>query len=40
MAEQAVRLLLEQIENPQTPPQTVVLKETLVVRESTAPPRV
>lgn len=39
MAEQAVRLLLERIESPQTPPQTVVLKETLVVRESTAPPK-
>jgi DNA-binding LacI/PurR family transcriptional regulator len=40
MAEHAVRLLLERIEQPQTAAQTVVLKETLVVRESTAPPRV
>jgi len=39
MAEEAVRMLLERIERPQTPPQTIVLKETLVVRESTAPPR-
>jgi DNA-binding LacI/PurR family transcriptional regulator len=39
MAEDAVRLLLERIERPQTPPQTIVLKESLVVRESTASPK-
>lgn len=36
MAEHAVRLLLERIERPQTPPETVVLEESLVVRESSA----
>jgi DNA-binding LacI/PurR family transcriptional regulator len=36
MAEHAVRLLLERIERPQTPPKTIVLQESLVVRESTA----
>jgi LacI family transcriptional regulator len=36
MAEHAVRLLLERIERPQTPPQTIMLQESLVVRESTA----
>jgi len=40
MAENAVRLLLERIERPQTPPETIVLQETLVVRESTASPKV
>ena len=39
MAENAVRLLLERIEHPQTPPQTIVLEESLVVRESTAKSR-
>lgn len=36
MAENAVRMLLERIERPQTPAKTVVLQESLVVRESTA----
>ena len=36
MAEHAVRLLLERIERPQTSPRTLVLNESLVVRESTA----
>jgi len=36
MAEHAVRLLLERIERPETPPETIVLQEGLVVRESTA----
>jgi LacI family transcriptional regulator len=39
MAEHAVRLLLERIESPQTPPQTLVLEERLIVRESTAKPK-
>jgi LacI family transcriptional regulator len=39
MAEHAVRLLLERIERPQTPPQTIVLEESLIVRESTAKPK-
>lgn len=39
MAEHAVRLLLERIEHPQTPSKAVVFQESLVVRESTAPPR-
>jgi len=41
-AEEAVRMLLGAAirSGPQTPPQTIVLKETLVVsREHTAPPR-
>ena len=36
MAEHAVRLLLERIERPETQPQTIMLEESLVVRESTA----
>ena len=36
IAEDAVRLLLERIEQPQQPPETVMLEESLVVRESTA----
>ncbi len=36
MTESAVRLLLERIERPQTPPKTIVFQESLVVRESTA----
>jgi DNA-binding LacI/PurR family transcriptional regulator len=39
MAESAVRLLVERIERPQTPPKTIVFQESLVVRESTAPTR-
>jgi DNA-binding LacI/PurR family transcriptional regulator len=39
MAEHAVRMLLERIERPQLPAQTVVLEETLIVRESTAKPK-
>ena len=39
MAENAVRLLMERIEHPQTPPKTVVFQEGLVVRESTAAPK-
>ena len=39
MAENAVRMLLEQIERPQMPPETIVLQERLVVRESTAIPK-
>ncbi|HUB25808.1 MAG TPA: LacI family DNA-binding transcriptional regulator [Tepidisphaeraceae bacterium] len=39
MAETAVRLLLERIENADTAAQTVMLDELLIVRESTAPPR-
>ena len=39
MAENAVRLLLDRIERPQTPPETLVLEESLVVRESTAKSR-
>jgi LacI family transcriptional regulator len=39
MAESAVQMLLERIEHPQTPPATVVLQESLVVRESTAAPK-
>ena len=34
----AVRMLRERIDNPDLAPETVVLKETLVVRESAAPP--
>jgi DNA-binding LacI/PurR family transcriptional regulator len=39
IAEHAVRLLLERIEQPQTPAETIVLQESLVVRESTAAPK-
>jgi DNA-binding LacI/PurR family transcriptional regulator len=39
MAANAVRLLLERIEHPDIPAQTVMLEESLVVRESTASPR-
>jgi LacI family transcriptional regulator len=39
IAEHAVRLLLERIEQPQWPPETIVLEESLVVRESTAAPK-
>jgi LacI family transcriptional regulator len=39
MAEHAVRLLLERIERPQTPAKTILLQESLVVRESTAAPK-
>jgi len=39
MAEHAVRLLLERIERPQTPAKTIVLQESLVIRESTAAPK-
>jgi LacI family transcriptional regulator len=39
IAEDAVRLLLERIEQPQTPAETIVLQESLVVRESTARPK-
>ena len=37
MAERAVEMLLRQLEEPERGPETVVLDETLVVRESTAP---
>ena len=40
MAQNAVRLLVERIERPQTPAETVVLEESLVVRESTAKSKV
>ncbi len=36
MAENAVRLLVERIESPETPSATIMLEESLVVRESTA----
>lgn len=39
IAQNAMRMLLNQIENPDAPRQSVVLDETLVVRESTAVPR-
>lgn len=39
MAEHAVRLLLDRINDPQKAPETLVLREDLVVRESTAAPR-
>jgi DNA-binding LacI/PurR family transcriptional regulator len=35
----ATELLLAQIQNPETPPETVMLETKLIVRESTAPPR-
>ena len=38
MAVRAVEMLLRQLEEPQRRPETVVLDETLIVRESTAPP--
>jgi LacI family transcriptional regulator len=37
MAVQAVEMLLRQLEEPERGPETVILDETLVVRESTAP---
>ena len=37
MAVRAVEMLLRQLEEPERGPETVVLDETLVVRESTAP---
>jgi LacI family transcriptional regulator len=37
MAVRAVEMLLRQLEEPERKPETVVLDETLVVRESTAP---
>jgi DNA-binding LacI/PurR family transcriptional regulator len=37
MAARAVEILLRQLEEPQRSPETVVLDETLIVRESTAP---
>ena len=39
IAAHAMRMLLAQIENANAPRQSVLLNETLVVRESTAPPR-
>ena len=39
MGAEAGRLLLEHIEDPEMPPQDIVLPESLIVRESTAPPR-
>lgn len=39
IAAHAMRMLLGQIESPDAPRQSVVLNESLVVRESTAPPR-
>lgn len=38
MGREAGRLLLEHIEHPEIPPQDIVFPETLIVRESTAPP--
>src|SRR5947207_6025191 len=38
MAVRAVEMLLRQLEEPQRRPEAVVLDETLIVRESTAPP--
>jgi LacI family transcriptional regulator len=37
MARTAVKLLLEQLENPETPTRRVTLDTTLVIRESTGP---
>jgi len=39
MGEQAARLLLAEIEDPQAPKQEIKLAPSLVVRGSTAPPR-
>lgn len=37
MADRAVEMLMQQLEEPERSPETVVLDESLVVRESTAP---
>lgn len=40
MGAAAARLLLQRLQEPQGPPQAVILRGRLVVRESTAPPSV